>query len=719
MLTKKDVGLEEAQAAARLKHPHIVSVYDVATPQDELPFIIFDHVAGETLEERLKEAQHQRLPLDEESLRIVRQISTALDYAHKQGVIHQDVKPSNIILDRNGNAHLTDFGLAKIKQPDCKSAHTEYQRQLSGTISHMAPELLRGSGRSGDERSDLYSLGVVVYEMLNGPPPYPGLPQGIEAVLRQALDQNPAKRYPSCQDFADALEQAVQAYQAASNKYDEAQKLIELGRWRRAKPILEALEQQTPGFKDTAHHLEQARLQGRLSKFYKQAQDAVSRKDYQSALHALQALSQLSPDYDVTDLPQQVEDGLAREKQRQLNNQYQRTEELFQEKRYQDCLDILVAIREQDPDYVYPSENLARIAREQVELQQQQRDRYDQGAEYMRQEQWEQALAIFQDLQSQAPDYEDVDTRLAMARHMARLSSLLQQAQELLDDGQPAACVEKLNKLQGIDPEYKQEQVAQLKLEAMSKQQNILSQTCPRCGHENQGPHHRKTCSQCDAELLLGINEVLKGRYHVLQELGRGAVGAVFQAQDKETGQVVAIKEQRDKTQFEYEQSILQSLDHPQLPHIYDHFEHEDKLYLVIEFVDGRSLGDIIDENAKAGRFQRWHLVDGWAMELYTVLEYLHNKRIIHGDIKPANIRLNTQGEIVLVDLGVAKNLSSMPSEETPEYEKSAQEGKSVPEDRVTVGYAAIEQFLPGYEPPDERADIYALGATLLSFRQI
>ncbi len=718
VLIKKTAGLGEAQAAAPLKHPHIVSVYDVVTPQDSPPFIIFEYVAGETLEQCLKKTEHQRLPLGQSSLRIIRHIAEALDYAHAQGVIHQDVKPSNIILDHDGDAFLTDFGLAKVKLPDGQSVHTEYPSRLGGTYPYIAPEILREDGGPANERSDLYSLGVVAYDMLKGHPPYAELPPSVEAVLIKALDKDPDKRFDSCKGFAEALKNAYQTYRAVNDKYEQARDHMELGRWRHALPILESLELQASGFKDTARYLEQARLQDQLLQLYNKARQAVNKENYQDALDILHELTDLTDQvdqpagYDVEGLQQQAQEGLAQEKQRQLEQRHRQAERQFQEGRYQACLDTLEAIREQDPDYPC-SEKLVKSAQEQVDLQQQRRERYDQGVEHMNQKRWSQALEIFQDLQSKVPNYEDVDTRLAMARHMARLSSLLQKAQEFLGQGNPALCLEKLEKLQGIDGKYKQEQVATLKGKAQSQQQNTLRQTCPKCGHNNPGPNFRKTCRQCGTELLLGDHQILKGRYQVIQVLGHGGAGAVYQAKDIVQDQIVAIKELRDKTQFEYERGMLQALDHPQLPQIYDHFEHKDRLYLVMEFVAGRSLADIIDENVDDGRLQRWHIVRSWGIELCNVLEYLHSRRIIHRDIKPANVRLNTRGEIVLVDLGTAQCLSSTHTEKRSIDEKLAQVKESIPEDRCTVGYAAVEQILPGYAPPDERTDIYSLGATL------
>ncbi|HET91343.1 MAG TPA: serine/threonine protein kinase, partial [Chloroflexi bacterium] len=180
-ITDKTRVLAEARMAAKLKkHSNIIPVTRVFKEEDETPYIAFDYVAGDTLEKRLKGAERHRLEL-KESLPIVEQIADALDYAHQQGIIHRDVKPSNIILTEEGKkAFLTDFGLAEIKHPlkaDEErgeiaasvdySGNIEAQQRLSGTIPYMAPEQLK-EGKLGDERSDLYSLAVVVYEMLTG-----------------------------------------------------------------------------------------------------------------------------------------------------------------------------------------------------------------------------------------------------------------------------------------------------------------------------------------------------------------------------------------------------------------------------------------------------------------------------------------------------------------------------------------------------------------------
>jgi tRNA A-37 threonylcarbamoyl transferase component Bud32/tetratricopeptide (TPR) repeat protein len=492
ILKEKGLALKEARTAARLQHPHIVQVYDVSELGDGTPFVVFRYVEGETLQARLRQAPYRRVPLDADTLRIVHQVAGALDYAHKQGVIHRDVKPSNIILDHQGNAYLTDFGLAEVKRPvEKESALTmEIQKRLSGTIPYMAPEQLR-KGTPGNERSDLYSLGVVVYEMVTGQLPYrgqdaslivqivtddplaptvanPELPKSVEQVLLRVLDKNPDERPSSCVTCARDLGQAAKAHVAASEQYPQALKLFAAKEWRQALAAFEALDRQAPDFRDTAHYLEQARHQVRLLELYEQAQKALEQAKYQGALDTLNVLAQLAPDYDVKDLRQRAREGLAQEEKRSLDEQYEQAVKQFQKGEYQACLDTLAVLRGSAPDYPDP-EAIEAPAQAHVERERYLHEFYTQGVEQIRQEQWEDAVATFRELRQEAPGYEDVETRLVTARHLARLSSLLREAKAFLEQGNFAACVDKLSEAQRLDATYKQDEVTQLRQEALNR----------------------------------------------------------------------------------------------------------------------------------------------------------------------------------------------------------------------------------------------------------
>jgi hypothetical protein len=198
-------------------------VYDFGEAEG-YPFIVMRYVEGSTLADKLKGK-----PLSLEQLsRVIRQVGDALDYAHQHGVIHRDVKPSNILIDSQGNCLLSDFGLAKMIEGD---THLTMTGSIMGTPAYMSPE--QGLGEVLDKRTDVYSLGVVLYEMAVGRVPYeaetpmavvhkhiydplplprslnPSLSEGLEPVILKALAKDKASRYETAAALADALERAT------------------------------------------------------------------------------------------------------------------------------------------------------------------------------------------------------------------------------------------------------------------------------------------------------------------------------------------------------------------------------------------------------------------------------------------------------------------------------------------------------------------------------
>jgi eukaryotic-like serine/threonine-protein kinase len=210
----------EARTIARLEHPHIVRVLDFGV-EDRLPFLVMSYAPNGTLRQR--HPKGTRLSAGE-VLPYIKQVAGALQYAHNEKLIHRDVKPENMLLDRNNQIMLSDFGLAMVSY----SSSQESPRDVSGTIAYMAPEQTRGKARPA---SDQYALGVVAYEWLCGTRPFNGSYQEIavqqvlnppqalheheltispalEAVVLRALAKDPLQRFASIQDFAGAFEQA-------------------------------------------------------------------------------------------------------------------------------------------------------------------------------------------------------------------------------------------------------------------------------------------------------------------------------------------------------------------------------------------------------------------------------------------------------------------------------------------------------------------------------
>lgn len=212
---------QEASIAAKLEHRAIVPVYDYGE-WNGTPYIVMRLMEGGSADGLL-----QGGVVDLETVQtIVRQISSALDYAHKQGVLHRDLKPSNILLDGNGDAYITDFGIARIfNQSEQLTASG-----VVGTPAYMSPE--QAQGKPLDGRSDLYALGIVIFELLTGRRPFEAetpysvavmqvtetppalrefradIPAGVEAVVMQALEKDPAKRYRTATELAGMLEDA-------------------------------------------------------------------------------------------------------------------------------------------------------------------------------------------------------------------------------------------------------------------------------------------------------------------------------------------------------------------------------------------------------------------------------------------------------------------------------------------------------------------------------
>ena len=201
----------EAKALAALSHPNIVQIHDYGQ-EGELYFLVMEYVDGTSLRRVLST---QRIS-PETALRYVPQICDALEYAHSQGVIHRDIKPENILIDKRGNLKIADFGLAKMAvgtavAPDAATepaGHATVSGQVMGTPHYMAPEQVENMA-AVDHRADIYSLGVVFYEMLTGELPlgrFPAPSQRVQVDVRfdevvlKALEKEPEKRYQRASD---------------------------------------------------------------------------------------------------------------------------------------------------------------------------------------------------------------------------------------------------------------------------------------------------------------------------------------------------------------------------------------------------------------------------------------------------------------------------------------------------------------------------------------
>ena len=221
----------EARSAARLQHPNIVSVYD-SDRDGDIAFLVMEYIQGDDLKHHLDHGVRYSL---EQVLKMIRDLLSALDYAHKQGIVHRDIKPANLLIEPGGRVKLTDFGVARIQD---SGEATRTQGSMVGTLKYMSPEQVQG--QKIDSRADLFSVGVVLYQLLTDKRPFDGdndfsiihqiightppppssfnarLPPALDAVMARGLAKDREQRFTTARDFAAALQSAIRRAEDAT-----------------------------------------------------------------------------------------------------------------------------------------------------------------------------------------------------------------------------------------------------------------------------------------------------------------------------------------------------------------------------------------------------------------------------------------------------------------------------------------------------------------------
>jgi WD40 repeat protein/serine/threonine protein kinase len=245
--------LREARAAGQLSHPNIVSVHEVGRDGDTI-FIASDYVEGATLREWLK----GRPISPQEAAQLCVEIAQALEHAHQRKVVHRDLKPSNILMDATGKPHVTDFGLARRETGEIT---VTLDGAVLGTPAYMPPEQARGAGHQADRRSDVYALGVILFEMLTGVLPFRGdkrmllmqiigdeppaprklngrIPRDIETICLKCLEKEPGQRYGTAQALTDDLQRFLDGQPIQARPVSRVE---HVWRWAKRKPAVASL----------------------------------------------------------------------------------------------------------------------------------------------------------------------------------------------------------------------------------------------------------------------------------------------------------------------------------------------------------------------------------------------------------------------------------------------------------------------------------------------
>jgi tetratricopeptide (TPR) repeat protein len=405
----------ELRIVATMSHPNIATIYSLDRDEENY-YLTMEYAEGGSLRDLLAVRCPLPVPM---ALEIATGICRALDAAHSQGVIHRDVKPSNILIPSRGtlvDVKLADFGLVMGPTPSPEDASS------GAALSYAAPEQITGAPI--DRSSDIYSLGIVLYEMLVGHTPFPktkditelmaaileqtplppsqarqDVPKKLDEILLTALNKSPQKRYQQAKDMCNALMSVLKTYkqtQLVEEHYQRGQQQLKQGQWKEALNSFELVLKLQPDFPGAAERLYQARRKMELDRLYEQGTEYYSQRDWRRAIEAFQKIL----DMDAAHMD---------------------TRERLEEVRKRSSLQAL----------------------------------YQEALECERAEQWSKARNIYLEILSSTPDYQDVVARLKKVSTAEQAQVLLEQAVNHFGRRAPQKVAVELMKLfEMISPEF-------------------------------------------------------------------------------------------------------------------------------------------------------------------------------------------------------------------------------------------------------------------------
>lgn len=343
---------QEAAKTGALKHQNIVTVYDLGE-QDGFPYIVMEYLSGDPLDRLIQSGKSHPLAF---KLRIIEQVCNALGYAHRNDVIHRDVKPANVIVQSDGVVKLLDFGIARQEKTESRLTRTG---SVIGTLQYMAPERLRNAAFDG--RSDIFSVGVVMYQLLTGQLPFTGdysivqkiltekhpplnqylskYPTVLDAILDRALAKNPDDRYSTAEEMAAELasvEQELRKEQVAE-WIQKAERLLQEEEFTSARDVLlqvlKVERQHTTARQMIAQVQQNLNLRARAQQIRQlkaHAEEASADKRYEDAIHCLEEACGLDPS--SSELAELLESVRQKKRHRELIDGYLRDADTARER---------------------------------------------------------------------------------------------------------------------------------------------------------------------------------------------------------------------------------------------------------------------------------------------------------------------------------------------------------------------------------------------------